>query len=71
MTKKAFERYEKLQFPRSKMIVNESLKLGKMGQLTNPVLIAFRNFAFKAMPSNLAMKMVDKYFSYRVTKIKI
>lgn len=71
LTKKAFERYEELQFPRSKMIVNESLKLGKMGQLTNPVLIAFRNFAFKAMPSSLAMKMVDKYFSYRVTKIEI
>ncbi len=68
---KAFDRYEALHFPRSKTIVNESLKLGKMGQLTNPVLIGFRNFAFKAMPSSLAMKMVDKYFSYRVTNLDI
>lgn len=71
LTKKAFDRYEELQFPRSETIVKESLKLGKMGQLTNPILIKLRNFAFKAMPSNIAMKMIDKYFSYRVTKIEI
>jgi 2-polyprenyl-6-methoxyphenol hydroxylase-like FAD-dependent oxidoreductase len=71
LTKKAFERYEELQYPRSENIVNESLKLGKMGQLTNPILIALRNFAFKIMPSSLAMKMVDKYFSYRVTSLEI
>lgn len=71
ITKKAFDRYEELQFPRSANIVNESLKLGKMGQLTNPVLIRLRNFAFKAMPSGVAMKLLDKYFSYRVTKIEI
>lgn len=71
LTKKAFDRYEELQFPRSETIVKESLKLGKMGQLTNPILIKLRNLAFKAMPSNIAMKMIDKYFSYRVTKIKI
>lgn len=71
LTKKAFERYEELQFPRSENIVNESLKLGKMGQITNPLLIGIRNFAFKAMPSSVAMKMIDKYFSYRVTNIEI
>ena len=71
LTKKTFERYEELQYPRSENIVNESLKLGKMGQLTNPVLIVLRNFVFKAMPSSIAMKMIDKYFSYKVTSLKI
>ncbi len=71
LTQKAFDRYEALQYPRSETIVKESLKLGKMGQLTNPILIALRNFAFKVMPSSVAMKMIDKYFSYRVTKIEI
>jgi 2-polyprenyl-6-methoxyphenol hydroxylase-like FAD-dependent oxidoreductase len=71
LTPKAFERYESLQFPRAKTIIEESLNLGKMGQLTNPILIALRNFAFKIMPSKLAMKMIDKYFSYRVTKIDV
>ncbi len=71
LTQKAFERYEELQYPRSENIVNESLKLGKMGQLTNPILVTLRNFAFKVMPSSLAMKMIDKYFSYRVTSLEI
>jgi 2-polyprenyl-6-methoxyphenol hydroxylase-like FAD-dependent oxidoreductase len=71
LTKKAFDRYEELQYPRSENIVLESLKLGKMGQLSNPVLIAFRNLAFKLMPSNIAMKLIDKYFSYRVTSLEI
>lgn len=71
LSEKAFSRYEALQFPRSKMIVDQSLSLGKMGQITNPIGISLRNLAFKAMPSNLAMKMVDKFFSYRVTEIDV
>ncbi|MDI9311484.1 MAG: FAD-dependent monooxygenase [Limnohabitans sp.] len=71
LTKKAFDRYEELQFPRSKDIVEQSLQLGKIGQITNPVLIALRNFAFKITPSSIAIKMFDKYFSYRVTSIEI
>ena len=71
LTKKAFERYEELQYPRSENIVKESLKLGKMGQLENPILITLRNLLLKLMPSSLAMKLVDKYFSYRVTNIEI
>ncbi|RPD99145.1 hypothetical protein EGM88_03910 [Aureibaculum marinum] len=71
LSSKAYNIYEKYHFPRSKEIVNESLKLGKLGQISNPVLIALRNFFFKIMPSSIAMKMIDKYFSYRVTELKI
>ena len=71
LSPKAFHRYEELQFPRSENIVNQSLKMGKIGQLENPVLIGLRNFAIKAMPSSVAIKMIDKYFSYRVTSLKI
>lgn len=71
LTKKAYERYEELQFPRSENIVNASLTMGKMGQLTNPILISLRNFAIQSMPSSVALKMIDKYFSYRVTKLEI
>jgi 2-polyprenyl-6-methoxyphenol hydroxylase-like FAD-dependent oxidoreductase len=52
LTQKAYDRYEELQYPRSENIVNESLKLGKMGQLENPILIFLRNTAFKLMPCN-------------------
>ncbi len=71
LSSKAYEIYEKHQFPRSKEIINESLKLGKIGQITNPILITLRNFFFKVIPSNIAMKMIAKYFSYRVTELKI
>lgn len=71
LTQKAFDRYEELHYPRSENIVHESLKLGKMGQLENPILITLRNAAFKVMPSSVAMKMIDKYFSYRVTYLEI
>jgi len=71
LTQKAYDRYEELQYTRSENIVNESLKLGKMGQLENPILIFLRNTAFKLMPSNVAMKLIDKYFSYRVIKLEI
>ena len=71
ITKKAFERYEELQFPRSKMIVQESLRFGKIGQVSNPFLATVRNIAFKAMPSSISIKMFDKFFSYKVTQIGI
>ena len=68
---KAYEVYEKYQFPRSKKIINESLKIGKIGQIKNPILILIRNTFFKLIPSRVAMKMIEKYFSYRVTALKI
>jgi 2-polyprenyl-6-methoxyphenol hydroxylase-like FAD-dependent oxidoreductase len=67
----AYAIYEKYQFPRSKKVTNESLKMGAMGQISNPILITLRNFFFKIMPSSIAMKMIDQYFSYRVTKLEI
>lgn len=67
----AFQRYEGLQFPRAKTVVSESLQLGKIGQLNHPFSVALRNLGFQAVPSSLAIKMVDKYFSYRVTKLSI
>ena len=69
--KEAFDRYEALQYPRAKLIVNESLKLGKMGQLDNPILTTIRNFLFKITPSSIVVRMISRYFSYRVTQLKI
>jgi 2-polyprenyl-6-methoxyphenol hydroxylase-like FAD-dependent oxidoreductase len=71
LSTQAFERYEALQYPRARMIVEESLRMGKMGQISNPVLASLRNWSFQLMPSAIAMKMIDKYFSYRVTQVAI
>ncbi len=68
---RAFTTYEENHFHRTKEINKESLKLGKLGQISNPLLISIRNFFFRITPSSLAMKMISKYFSYRVTEIKI
>jgi len=71
LSPKAYRRYEELQFPRSKDIVDQSLKMGEMGQLKNPILAGVRNFAIWAMPPSIAMKIIDKYFSYRVTTLEV
>jgi len=71
LTDKSFERYEELQFPRSENIVTESLKFGRMGQLTNPILGGLRNFAMWAIPPWVTIKMISKYFAYRVTNLEI
>lgn len=67
----AFQRYEDLHFPRAKRIVLESRRLGFVGQLSQPLLIALRNLAFRCTPSSLAMKLMSKYFEYRVTKLEV
>ena len=67
----AFSRYEQLHFKRSSEIVKQSLQMGKMGQLENAVAAKARNAMIASMPDKLAAKMLDKYFSYDVTSVKI
>ncbi|KAA6440949.1 NAD(P)-binding protein [Dyadobacter flavalbus] len=71
ITQKAFQIYEELQFPRAKLIVETSLKVGEMGQIENSAAVFFRNLALKFTPSSVSLKMIDKFFSYDVTELKI
>lgn len=71
LSSRAYSLYEKHQFPRAKQIVNESLRLGILGQISNPIVIGVRNFFVKITPSWLAMKIFNKHFSYRVTALKL
>ena len=71
ITPEAFQRYEDLHFPRAEMIVKESLRYGRIGQVSSPLVGKLRNAAFKLMPSSVAMKVVDKYFGYRVTSLVV
>lgn len=50
----AFERYESLRFPRTKMIVEQSLRSGKMGELKNPWAVGLRNTLMKVMGSAIS-----------------
>lgn len=71
LTEIAFQRYEELHFPRSKDVVETSLKMGRIGQLENPVAIGFRNTLMRLMPDEISMKLIDKYFAYDVTAIVV
>jgi 2-polyprenyl-6-methoxyphenol hydroxylase-like FAD-dependent oxidoreductase len=47
----AFQQYESLRFPRTKAIVEESLRSSKMGKLSNPLAVRLRNIVMRAMGS--------------------
>lgn len=71
LNENSFNNYEKLHAKRAISIVKSSLQIGQMGQIENRIAVFFRNLFFKLTPSFVALKMVDKYFSYDVTKLKI
>ena len=71
LTEKAYKRYEELHFERAKQINRESLRLGKIGQLSNPLAISLRNLLFYLTPSRISVKLLSKYFDRRVTKIEV
>ena len=50
----AFQRYESLRFPRTKAIVEQSLRAAKMGELKNPLAVGLRNTLIKVMGSAMS-----------------
>lgn len=50
----AFRQYEALRFPRIKLIVEQSLRSGKMGELHHPFGVAVRNTFMKIMGSTIS-----------------
>ncbi len=58
----SFTSFEKIRLPRTTKIVNTSWTLGKVAQLTNPVLTTFRNFALKLTPQSVNEKQMDFLF---------
>ncbi|OJJ12532.1 monooxygenase [Roseofilum reptotaenium AO1-A] len=60
----AFQAYESLRFPRTKTIVEQSLKSGKMGQLKNPLAVGFRNTLMKVMGPEIS-KSFELFHAYR------
>lgn len=50
----AFQHYEALRFPRTKVIVEQSLRSGKMGELKNPLAVGLCNTFMKVMGSTIS-----------------
>ena len=55
----AFQQFEEKRLPRTTRIVNNSWKFGKVGQLTNPLLIGMRNILIRMTPDRVNQKQFD------------
>ena len=60
----AFQQYESLRFPRIKLIVEQSLRSGKMGELNHPFSVALRNTFMKLMGSSISNSF-KSFHAYR------
>lgn len=50
----AFGQYESMRFPRTKLIVEQSLQSAKMGELKHPLAVGLRNLVMKTMSSTIS-----------------
>jgi 2-polyprenyl-6-methoxyphenol hydroxylase-like FAD-dependent oxidoreductase len=60
----AFQEYESLRFPRTRAIVEASLRSSKMGELRNPVAVGLRNGLMKVMGGIIGDSM-RSFHAYR------
>jgi 2-polyprenyl-6-methoxyphenol hydroxylase-like FAD-dependent oxidoreductase len=60
----AFQEYESLRFPRTRAIVEPSLRSSKMGELQNPFAVGLRNGLMKVMGGVIGDSM-RSFHSYR------
>ncbi len=56
----AFERFEQRRLKRTKYITDTSWRIGRVGQLDNPLLIGLRNAAMRALPASWAQASLNK-----------
>jgi 2-polyprenyl-6-methoxyphenol hydroxylase-like FAD-dependent oxidoreductase len=56
----AFLAFEKRRLPRTHFIVNGSWQMGKIAQLSNPVLASLRNGLFRMVPDSANEKQIGK-----------
>lgn len=61
-TKQAFETYQKRRQSKVNFIVNTSWSVGKIGHLSNPLLITLRHIILKLIPNTVAKKQSTKIF---------
>ncbi len=54
----ALRHYESLRIPRTSKIIRQSWQLGKMGQLSNPILRVLRNLVVRLTPKSVMLKQL-------------
>jgi 2-polyprenyl-6-methoxyphenol hydroxylase-like FAD-dependent oxidoreductase len=67
-TPAALRRYEALRAPRTRWIVRQSRRIGRIGQLHNPVLVAARDRIMRLVPGRLADVPQRRVYGYQVDR---
>lgn len=57
-----FKKYEKIRYPKAKMVTDQSWLFGKMAHWENPLAIGLRNFMMRTTPSQLFIKRFLKLY---------
>jgi 2-polyprenyl-6-methoxyphenol hydroxylase-like FAD-dependent oxidoreductase len=68
LTPEALRRYEALRAPRTRWIVRQSRRIGRLGQLDQPVLVALRDRLIRLVPERLADIPQRRLYGYRVDR---
>jgi 2-polyprenyl-6-methoxyphenol hydroxylase-like FAD-dependent oxidoreductase len=62
----ALHRYENERFARTAWVTNQSWRVGKLGQIDNPVLCKLRNVILRIVPASALMAGLSQAAGYRV-----
>jgi 2-polyprenyl-6-methoxyphenol hydroxylase-like FAD-dependent oxidoreductase len=60
----ALRRYERLRFARAAMVVRRSRRLGRIGQLENPLLCLLRDRALAMIPSEAQLRQLEEVMGH-------
>jgi 2-polyprenyl-6-methoxyphenol hydroxylase-like FAD-dependent oxidoreductase len=63
---KALQTYEQKRIERTTAIVNRSLLIGKIGQVSNPLFVVLRNQLLKRTPESATLKQLAPVITYEV-----
>jgi 2-polyprenyl-6-methoxyphenol hydroxylase-like FAD-dependent oxidoreductase len=63
-TADALWRYERLRSTRTAMVVRRSRRLGRVGQLENPLLCVLRNRALAMTPPKAQLRQLEEVMGY-------
>ncbi len=60
----ALRRYEALRAPRTASIVRRSRRVGRVGQLENPLLCRLRDRMLKIIPARVQLRQIEEIAAY-------
>lgn len=62
----ALQTYQSQRIARTTAIVNRSLLIGKVGQVSNPILVSLRNLLLKLTPESATLRQLAPVITYEV-----